>query len=128
MNEGEYKRFSVRISDMGFIKNGSRSITPHQHNKFAFTLAEVLISLGIIGIVAALTIPALVMQNQQRAWDTAANLFEKRLESALQTMNTQLILSGYKTTEDFVNELSKHLNITKICTNDDLKSCFEDTV
>ena len=29
-------------------------------DKFAFTLAEVLITLGIIGIVAALTIPALM--------------------------------------------------------------------
>lgn len=28
-------------------------------NKTAFTLAEVLITLGIIGIVAALTLPAL---------------------------------------------------------------------
>ena len=28
--------------------------------KFAFTLAEVLITLGIIGIVAAMTIPALM--------------------------------------------------------------------
>lgn len=32
--------------------------------KFAFTLAEVLITLGIIGVVAALTIPALLRQQQ----------------------------------------------------------------
>jgi prepilin-type N-terminal cleavage/methylation domain-containing protein len=34
--------------------------------KYAFTLAEVLITLGIIGIVASLTIPTL-MKNQERA-------------------------------------------------------------
>ena len=33
-----------------------------QKTKFAFTMAEVLITLGIIGIVSALTIPVL-MQN-----------------------------------------------------------------
>ena len=33
--------------------------------KFAFTLAEVLITLGIIGVVAAITIPSLI-QNQQK--------------------------------------------------------------
>ena len=34
--------------------------------KFAFTLAEVLITLGIIGIVAAMTIPTLISKNQKR--------------------------------------------------------------
>ncbi|MEI3271534.1 MAG: type II secretion system protein [Candidatus Gastranaerophilaceae bacterium] len=34
--------------------------------KAAFTLAEVLITLGIIGIVAAMTIPTLISKNQKR--------------------------------------------------------------
>lgn len=34
--------------------------------KFGFTLAEVLITLGIIGIVAAITIPSLITQNRAR--------------------------------------------------------------
>ena len=33
--------------------------------KFAFTLAEVLITLGIIGVVAAMTMPALVANYQK---------------------------------------------------------------
>lgn len=36
-------------------------------NKKAFTLAEVLITLGIIGVVAALTIPALINNQQKQA-------------------------------------------------------------
>ncbi len=35
-------------------------------NKKAFTLAEVLITLGIIGIVAAMTIPTLIQKNFER--------------------------------------------------------------
>ncbi len=35
--------------------------------KFAFTLAEVLITLGIIGIVAAMTLPSLITRNQNKA-------------------------------------------------------------
>ena len=35
-------------------------------NKHAFTLAEVLITLGIIGIVAAMTIPTLIVNYQKR--------------------------------------------------------------
>ena len=96
--------------------------------KTGFTLAEVLITLGIIGVVAALTIPTLVSNYKQRAWDTAANVFEKKLEESLKTMNTQQTLAGYSNTSDFVNELSKHFKITRVCKNDDLLTCFEDKV
>ena len=34
--------------------------------KFGFTLAEVLITLGIIGVVAALTLPSLVTNYQKQ--------------------------------------------------------------
>ena len=95
---------------------------------FAFTLAEVLITLGIIGVVAALTIPTLVSNYKQRAWDTAANVFERKLEESLKAMNTQQTLAGYRNTADFVSELSKHFKITRVCKNDDLLTCFEDKV
>lgn len=36
----------------------------------AFTLAEVLITLGIIGIVAALTLPALIQNNRNKELQT----------------------------------------------------------
>lgn len=32
--------------------------------KFGFTLAEVLITLGIIGVIAALTLPSLIQKNR----------------------------------------------------------------
>ncbi len=42
--------------------------------KFGFTLAEVLITLGIIGIVSAMTIPTLVKNYQTKVRD---NQFKK---------------------------------------------------
>ena len=39
-------------------------------SKAAFTLAEVLITLGIIGVVAALTMPALIANYQKQVWVT----------------------------------------------------------
>ena len=94
----------------------------------AFTLAEVLITLAIIGVVAAMTIPTLVANYQNKAWSTSAQVFERKLEEALKTMNTQQTLAGYSNTADFVAELGKHFKITKVCKNDDLMSCFEDKV
>jgi len=40
-------------------------------SRWAFTLAEVLITLGIIGVVAALTIPSFVAKYQMKTFETA---------------------------------------------------------
>ena len=92
--------------------------------KKGFTLAEVLITLGIIGIVAAMTIPTLVANYQQKSWSTSASVFERKLEEALKVMNTQQTLAGYTTTEAFVEELGKHIKIVKTCNNNKLENCF----
>ena len=96
--------------------------------KAAFTLAEVLITLAIIGIVAALTIPTLIQNYQEKAWNTASQVFQRKLGEALRVMNVQGTLAGYTTTEAFVDELSKHIKISRICDNDDITTCFADTV
>jgi len=93
-----------------------------------FTLAEVLITLGIIGIVAAMTIPTLVADYQERSFNTAASVFERRLGEALKVMNSQQTLAGHTSTESFVNELKKHIKVTKTCANDKLMDCFESEV
>ncbi len=115
----------------GGCKSASRAehsslITPKV--KSAFTLAEVLITLAIIGIVAALTIPTLIQNYQTKAWNTASQVFQRKLGEALRVMNVQGTLAGYTTTEAFVDELSKHIKITRICENDDITTCFADTV
>ena len=43
----------------------------HYKNKKGFTLAEVLITLGIIGVVAAMTLPTLIAKHQEKEWVTA---------------------------------------------------------
>ena len=96
--------------------------------KAAFTLAEVLITLAIIGVVAAMTIPTLVANYQNKTWSTSASVFERKLEEALKTMNTQQSLAGYKNTADFVAELGKHFKINKVCQNSDIKSCFNENI
>lgn len=93
-------------------------------SKKAFTLAEVLITLGIIGVVAAMTIPTLITNNQQRSMDTAANVFNRKFGEALKIMNAQSSLAGFTTTRDFVDELSKHIKIVKICDSNELTNCF----
>ena len=57
--------------------------------KKAFTLAEILITLMVIGFVAVLTLPNLIQNHKQKAWNTAADVFQKKLEVAARSMNTQ---------------------------------------
>ena len=96
--------------------------------KKAFTLAEVLITLGIIGIVSVMTIPTLVANYNAKQWNISANVFERKFQDALKTMNSQSTLAGHTTTESFVEELSKHFKMNKICTNDNLSGCFSDVI
>ncbi len=51
---------------------------------FAFTLAEVLITLGIIGVVAALTMPNLIANYQKQLWIT-------QLKKQINVINNNLI-------------------------------------
>ena len=96
--------------------------------KAAFTLAEVLITLAIIGVVAAITIPSLVKNYNEKAWSTAQDVFEKRLEVAAKQLNTEEKLAGYNSTMDFVNELKKYIKITRVCDNNNITKCFNKEV
>ena len=97
-----------------------------RHN--AFTLAEVLITLAVIGIVAVLTIPSLVKNYNEKAWESGQKVFENRLLVATRQMNTEEKLAGYSSTMDFVNELKKYIKITRVCDNDNITKCFNKEV
>ena len=57
--------------------------------KLGFTLAEVLITLGIIGVVAALTTPALVLSSRNEASAAKLAVCISNLENAFQNAITQ---------------------------------------
>ncbi len=96
--------------------------------RVAFTLAETLITLAIIGVVAAITIPSLVKNYNEKAWSTAQKVFTERLEVATRQMNTEEKLAGYSSTMDFVNELKKYIKITRVCDNNNITKCFNKEV
>ena len=54
----------------------------------AFTLAEVLITLGIIGIVAALTLPTIVQKQNKKSLEVA---FKKAYANFYNAYNLSLI-------------------------------------
>ncbi|MFI3301247.1 MAG: type II secretion system protein, partial [Candidatus Gastranaerophilales bacterium] len=94
----------------------------------AFTLAEVLITLGIIGVVSAMTIPNLISSYQGEALATKKLLFEERLEEAMNQMRFHEKLTGYSDAQDFVDELAKYLKINEVCDISDVDECFPATI
>lgn len=50
------------------LVGGGQSLEPSNNKRFGFTLAEVLITLGIIGVVAALTLPTLIQKYRKQVW------------------------------------------------------------
>jgi prepilin-type N-terminal cleavage/methylation domain-containing protein len=96
--------------------------------KNAFTLAEVLITLGIIGVVAALTMPSLIADYKQRVYDTARKKVWSTLGQAVRVITVNGGIGDAADAQDFVeNHLKKQIKIIKTCDNNNLRKCGIET-
>ncbi len=135
------RRFAPQ-DDMNFEGNGKGTQKPLNGNgliasspyspialktKTAFTLAEVLITLGIIGIVAALTLPAFISNVQGRIQAKRVENINQKLSKVTDKMAVQSGLIGYPDTMAFVQEMKKHMSIAKVCDNSHLSECWGTT-
>ena len=92
-----------------------------------FTLAEVLITLGIIGVVAALTLPEFISNVQGRIQAKRVENINQKLSKVTDKMAVQSGLIGYPDTMAFVQEMKKHMSIAKVCDNSHLAECWGTT-
>ena len=135
------RRFAPQ-DDMNFEGNGKGTQKPLNGNgliasspyspialkaKTAFTLAEVLITLGIIGIVAAMTLPAFISNVQGRIQAKRVENINQKLSKVTDKMAVQSGLIGYPDTMSFVQEMKKHMSIAKVCDNSHLAECWGTT-
>ena len=84
-NDTDFSHFTSHFS----LKQAGATHVAHWNNsrKIAFTLAEVLITLGIIGVVAAMTMPALIANHRKTVLKTQF----KKAYSELQQVNQNFI-------------------------------------
>jgi len=106
--------------------------------KQAFTLAEVLITLAIIGIIAAITIPSTIANHQKRTLETQFAKAYRTLSAAVQmaiSENGGLVGWEWKTSYSsddsdnfFKTNFADYLNIVKFCSAKDAQKaeCFPD--
>ena len=108
----------------GIIINIIGGLFMKKESKIAFTLAEVLITLGIIGVVAAMTIPSLIQSYKEKATVTAVkqsySIFAQALKMVAQDYPnlqdlTDSNLSPKENSQIMFNEISKHIKKIKSC-------------
>ena len=91
--------------------------------KIGFTLAEVLINLGIIGIVAAMTLPMFISNYREKELITRAKKSASILWNALTAIQAEygetdfsnIFATGSIDAEDTADMLAKHLKVIKRC-------------
>ena len=111
---------SVQQSELPVTLDRSRTKFGMTKNA-AFTMAEILLSLTIIGVVAAITLPSLTGNINERTWNTQRKALYARFSQAVSLMDS---MNGYADAETFVTAgLSKVLKINNVCDYDHLEDC-----
>ncbi|MBR1425294.1 type II secretion system protein [bacterium] len=92
----------------------------------AFTLAEVLITLAVVGVVAAMTLPTLISKVNDKVTENQMSVFKAKMIKGLNLTKTAGDLNNtYENTYDFlVNGLGKNLKMASICDSEHLRDCI----
>ncbi len=98
------------------------------NKKFAFTLAEILITLSIIGVISALTMPALISDYRKEAQTVQIRKASQELANAVDMYitaegKTSLASTGIFKGGGINSFVTSNLKILKTCSSNDT-SCF----
>ena len=96
---------------------------------FGFTLAEVLVTLGIIGVVSAMTVPSLMQNYQRQSYVTQLHKVYNELSQALVQYQTDknavnLTEAGLTTNDAAYDFFHKYFKVVKEC--ESMNDCFAD--
>ncbi len=115
-------------------KNEKETYPPHRLK--AFTLSEVLITLVIIGIIAAITVPNIIQSSQNKEFHSKLKKNMAVLDEALRLAQIEEGMTGDNTaifTPSDSNDrsyesavrLAKYLNTLKVCKNRSDSGCYD---
>ena len=130
--------FSVPLSFTEFFNKKEKLSKKIRRN--AFTLAETLITLSIIGVVAAITVPTLMTNMNKQTYVTGLKKAYSQLQNAMKmlplengcsTGDLHCVFSGGDFNANFIRLVSEQFKTTKIFINeennyctDNAKNCF----
>lgn len=99
-------------------------------NKQGFTLAEVLVTLGIIGVVSAMTVPTLMQNYQRKSYVTQLHKVYNELQQAAQQYMTDrnavnLREAGLTSNDALANFVKTYFKVINDC-GEDRQPCMSD--
>ena len=135
-------RFAELNGSLCILKGeGNREpFTPHPSRfiskKAAFTLAEVLITLGIIGVVAAMTLPALIQNNKETELTTRAKKTYSEINQAIKLYEAKSgtpgdirglfeAKNGTPDSGQLAEDFAKYFSGAKVCKSKTDKGCSQ---
>lgn len=95
-----------------------------------FTLAEVLITIGVIGVVAAITIPALMHDTQDKDLRTSFKSIYSDITHATQLIqldNGGTLANSFSGISDARDKYAEKLKVVKTCNNSATDGCWANT-
>lgn len=95
--------------------------------KKGFTISEILITLAIVGVVASMTLPTLIVEINKKIKSSQKGVIESRLLKGINLYNSLengLNYPSYVSTKEFLEGLSKHYKMVKICDETNLQECM----
>ena len=117
ITQSEQNNSSLALGWRGVGRGGKKDV--------AFTLAEVLITLGVIGVVAALTMPTLLKNIAERSNSEAQANLAQKITKSMDLMRADGGLERtYNSTDEFVDEFSKYIKISTRCDADHIADCW----
>ncbi len=106
------------MKNFGFTLAGATHVTMLPTvARFGFTLAEVLITLGIIGVVAAMTIPNLITNYKQKVYITDWRKTYSEIAQSLRLMqeNDEALFVNNDTEYDLMVKVANHIKHSHVC-------------
>jgi len=118
-------------SELVSFENCSNPQTAGPVSRWGFTLAEVLITLGIIGVVSAITLPTLISNIQDKQniakWKKEYSVISNAFQQTLNEGNVVCDAYSWGTCDtlagEFRNKMLEKLHVVDYCTVSGQKAC-----
>ena len=112
----------MKFKENKLIGGGNRLKISHNHGlrSAAFTLAEVLVTLGIIGVVSAMTVPTLMQNYQRQSYVTQLHkVYNELTQAFLQFKNDRnaiwLSEAGHVRHQDMMPFMKQYFKVVQDC-------------
>lgn len=97
------------------------------NKKFAFTLSEVLVTMSIIGVISALTVPTLINSYQRKAYSVQLRKVVNDISNAVDMLITEEGKTKFSATTEYANLdtfVTRRFKTIKTCSKEQTNQCF----